>query len=189
MQKYKTKSCKWLNWNLWFPFCFQLRRRAKRPTPLETFWLRGGRWFRSETKSVPCLTDPDGPWWPLTSADDLWPLTLSRRKETTETEWRWGNSGTSWWFLPVIQTLTWNRDEWRFLHRWRSDMRSELPVWSGDLWPVTWSCSKAAPQRRSLPIETNLYFYIRKDFILLFSCSSFCWLLFVKHWHWLPSAK
>lgn len=188
MQKYKTKSCKWLNWNLWFPFCFQLRRRAKRPTPLETFWLRGGRWFRSETKSVPCLTDPDGPW-PLTSADDLWPLTLSRRIETTETEWRWGNSGTSWWFLPVIQTLTWNRDEWRFLHRWRSDVRSELPVWSGDLWPVTWSCSKAAPQRRSLPIETNLYFYIRKDFILLFSCSSFCWLLFVKHWHWLPSAK
>lgn len=167
------------------PFLFSATEESKEADAFGNFLTERREVVQVRNKK--CAV-PDGPW-PLTSADDLWPLTLSRRKETTETEWRWGNSGTSWWFLPVIQTLTWNRDEWRFLHRWRSDMRSELPVWSGDLWPVTWSCSKAAPQRRSLPIETNLYFYIRKDFILLFSCSSFCWLLFVKHWHWLPSAK
>lgn len=171
------------------PFLFSATEESKEADAFGNFLTERREVVQVRNKK--CAV-PDGPWWTLTSDLCWWPLTSdSVKKNRNDRDWMKVRELRNLLVVSpcVIQTLTWNRDEWRFLHRWRSDVRSELPVWSGDLWPVTWSCSKAAPQRRSLPIETNLYFYIRKDFILLFSCSSFCWLLFVKHWHWLPSAK
>lgn len=39
--------------------CFQPRRRAKRPTPSETSWWTGRKWFKSGTKNVRRPKDRD----------------------------------------------------------------------------------------------------------------------------------
>ena len=137
---------------------------------------------------------PDGPWTlnselcRLTS--DLW-LCQEEKKRQRLNEGEGTQEppgGSSLWYRlsPGTQTS-------------EDSSVSDVQIWDLNFLPDQVTCDPvtlllqqswlAAPQRRSLPIETNLYFYIRKDFILLFSCSSFCRLLFVKHWHWLRSAK
>ena len=117
-----------------FVFSYGGEQRGRRLWKLPD-WEEGGG---SGPKQKVCRA-----WRTLTSdlwpADDLGPLTLSRRKETTETEWRWGNSGTSCWFLPVIQTITWNRrvkipPSVAFRHEIWTSCVIRWPLTS-DLWP------------------------------------------------------
>lgn len=168
------------------PFLFSATEESKEADAFGNFLTERREVVQVRNKK--CAV-PDGPWWTLTSDLCWWPLTSdSVKKNRNDRDWMKVRELRN--LLVVSPCDTDSHLEQRRV-KIPPSVTFRHEIWTSCVirWPVTWSCSKAAPQRRSLPIETNLYFYIRKDFILLFSCSSFCWLLFVKHWHWLPSAK